>query len=158
MDNLAKLYLFGIYLLYFIASIIALFFIIKIYKKMRYKKNILNYKEARKNIKDFKQKYEKKYEFITLIFIAIWIVLTLYVDSIALMDLKNVLTENYVKEYCKVSRISKDKGITIRTISCANSTKKIVFSYLGDEIDKGTNVEVRYYKYIKVGSVYRVND
>lgn len=158
MDNLAKLYLFRIYLTYFISTIITLFFIIKIYKKIKYKRNILNYKKARENVKDFKQKYENIYEFLTLIFISIWIVITLYLDSIALMDLKNVLTENYVKEYCEVYRITKKSGIVTRTMRCVNGSNQVVFNYLGDEIEKGTKVEIRYYKHIKIGSVYVIDE
>lgn len=156
MTNLTYKLIIETYIAGIIGLIVSIFFVFKIYAKIIRKEKILNKKNMQEMAIPFYNKNNKIIDFLLICLMLFWILLTIDVAKGCILDLDNVIKNNYIVTECQISSKTSEEKIKNRTISCKNDKKEITFTYLGYKFPVGTFVNVNYYENLEIGQINKI--
>ena len=80
-------------------------------------------------------------------------------DWKCILDIPNVLTNNYNELVCTVtsSNNNEENSFEARSVYCDYDGKEILVNYYGVVIEKNSRIKLKYYKYIEVGEIVNIN-
>ena len=138
---------YGIYRLYRVIKLKETFFPTE---KTKYYRKIKDIREKKNLIK----LYDILFGFIFIFCFGMFIF-----DWKCILDITNVLTNNYNELVCTVTSSNNNEENTFeaRIVYCDYDGKEILVNYYGGVIEKDSRIKLKYYKYIEVGEIVNIN-
>lgn len=82
----------------------------------------------------------------------------IYVSTIFLADLPNIITNKYEIVECTVENVyTKSNNTRRQSLYCKNDNGETIhFVYIGDPLAKDVKIQAYYYKHIEIGQIVKI--
>ena len=146
------------YVIYIIAVVFAIYFIVIIFKYFIKNENIFVDKDVSHSTKKVDEKNALRYNIANIIIMLAYIFLIIYVSTIFLADLPNIITNKYEIVECIVSDVyTKSNNTQRQSLYCEDDDGKTIhFVYAGNPLTKDVKIQAYYYKHIEIGQIVKI--
>lgn len=145
------------YIVYIIALVTSIYFIIRIYQYIFKNKSILTNKYAKSGLaKELWKKYKKQQNIIALCCMIVWILSVAYLTPSNIKGAHYLINKKPEVIICKIDYVVDGSLLGSNYAGCRNEKGNITFKYIGPQLKEDTIVDVKYYRDIEIGEIIKI--